>query len=474
MVSISKVATKFAKQLLESYENGTHILECFRMYMGFIHTFGGHIGTGKDLRLVTSWQMEDMETSLWNDKIDYTRETLETIWNKNRRSAKTENATLIATFCGILNKEVKWRSCYMPQMKEAKIWYHLNPFVKKINNHEGLVYLRGGYYPVDLSVLTPANVTGVECDVAIFDEGSWAFKGLQLYEAYRQARPMVSTSDFKHILHVSTPALSTSFAEAWDYLTIKEDKMNTKFTVLRTVDDCPWITPEFIEEERLVHADCLWYVDQNYYGVFVVPGGAVFSNYYDVNDSLHVSDELYERFRKATPRHGGVDWNGEVTQHYLVLCYIDADYIFVKKEIKFLDIKILKNYERNVSLELEDDDPYSDEYAQTAKEIGIRCAYFGWNEATKMERVRQVKARKVIIDRGECPTVWKNFQEAGFALSTQTRMPIMEKRSDQHGIDGVLHATHVGDRGYTKARLTGERGLDLFGKKKLKTSGLIY
>ena len=448
------------------------------MYMGFIKKFGGHVGRGdegKDLRLVAPWQMEDMEKAIYNEKVDYTKEILEIIWNRSRRSAKTENATELAVFFGIIDKQVKWRSCHKDQQKEAKIWYHLNPFVKKISKLEGLIYLHGNsYYPIDLSILTPGNVTGQECDVLLFDEGGWVFKHLQLYEAYMHARPMVSASKCKHILHFSTPAKSTAYAEAWDFLKIKEDRYQTQFTFLRTVDICPWISEEFIENEKLVHADKLWYVLQNYYGVFAVPGGAVFNNYYDVNDKLHVSDELYEKFRSAKPKHGGVDWNGAITKHYLVLCYIDNDYIFVKEEIKFWDIHDLKKYEKNVSMELEDDDPYSDEYAQTAKEIGIRCAYFGWNEATKMERVRQVKARIVIIDRGRCPQTWKNFNEAGFTLSTQTRMPIMEKRSDQHGLDGVLHAAHVGDRGYTKARLIGrEEHQDLFNKK-YKKAGLVY
>ena len=445
------------------------------MYIGFISKFGGHVGKSgekgsKDLRLITPWQLEDMEKAIWNDKIDYTEDLLEIIWNRSRRSAKTENASELAVFAGLLNKEVKWRSCYMPQQKEAKVWFSLNPFVTGVNDYKGEIHLCGGYYPIDLAVMTFANVSGVECDWAFFDEGGWVFRHLKLYEAYKQARPMLSSSAFKHLLHFSTPAKSTAFAEVWDYLKIEEEKYDTQFTFLRTADVCPWISPKFIAREREIHADCPWYIEQNYYGVFVVPGGAVFNNYYDVNDKLHISDELYDRFRNAVPGHGGVDWNVETTQHYLVLCYIDPDYIFVKKEIKFWDINILKKYEREISLELEDDDPYSNQFADNAKELGIRCSYFGWKEATKMERVRQVKNRIVIIDRGECPKVWQNFMEAGYTMSTQTRLPILEKRPDQHGLDCVLHATHVGSRQYTKARLIGQRqNINLF-----KNRGEVY
>lgn len=444
MVSLSKIAIKFADQLLELYESGQyHILDLFRMYIGFLSMYGGHAGR-KDLRLITDWQMKDMLMSIWNDKIDYTREPLETVWNKNRRSGKTEGATILAIFFALLNKEVKWRSAYMKQQKEAKIWFSLNPFVRKINNQENLVYLYGNsYYPIDIAVLTPGNVTGVECDIAMFDEGGWVFKGLQLYEAYRASRPMVAPSDFKHIIHFSTPARSSAFQEAWDEVQSFAHERNTTLTVLRTWEDCPWITPEFLAYEERMNSDCPWYIDQNYKGIFVVYGGAVFSNFYDINDSVHVSDELYDWFRKARPSHGGVDWNGEFTKHYLGLYKITDDYIFALKEIKFLDISLLKKYEREVSLELEDNDPFSAPFANDAKQLGLLCNYFGWNDENKMERVRQVKARTVIVDKKECPTLWRNLQEA--AYDQTSRLPKLEKRPDQHGLDDMLHAMHAGE-----------------------------
>lgn len=442
MPSKAKIATKFANQLLEAYNSGVHILDCFKMFMGFISLFGGHAG-GKDLKRCTSWQMKDLMMSIWNDKIDYRLDALETVWNKNRRSGKTKGGTLLAVFFALLDKQVKWRSAYLAQQKEAKVWFYLNPFVKKISRQEGRVYLSGkSYYPIDLAVLSPGNVTGVECDVAIFDEGGWVFKGLQLYEAYKNARPMIAASDFKHILHLSTPARSSAFQEAWDETKSFEEKLGTQLTVLRTVHDCPWITPEFIEGEKRKHADCPWYIEQNYYGVFVVYGGAVFDNFYDINDSVHVNDQLYDWFRRVKPDYGGVDWNGEFTKHFLGLYYITEDYIFAKKEIKFLDIELLRKYEVEVSLELEDDDPFSNAYADTAKELGIKCNYFGWSNENKMERVRQAKSRIIIVDKKECPILWKNLQEA--AYDQNSRLPMLEKRPDQHGLDDMLHALHGG------------------------------
>ena len=434
------LASRFATQLLELLESGYHILDLFRMYIGFLTKFGGY--TEKyDLRRVTGWQMKDMEMAIWNDKVDYTKIPLETVHNKNRRSGKTKDATRLGTFFGILNKEVKWRSAYLAQQNMAKMWYNLNPFVRKINNLENNVYLvKPSQYPVNLGVLSPANVTGVECDVAMFDEGAWVFKHLKVYEAYKNARPMVAPSDFKHIIHFSTPARYSAFQEAWLEVESFAESLDTQLTVLRTWEDCPWITPEFLEYEELMHIEDPSYVDQNYKGVWVVRGGAVFNNFYDIHDIKHVYKEIREGWDEIVCDKGGVDWNGEHTKHYLVLGKVTPQYVFIKEELKFVNIEFLKGYMHDVTLELEDDDPFSDSFADTAKELGIIGSYYGWDMPHKMERVRQLKIRTIIIDKAKCPTTWKNLQEAGFKKIS--RNAELEKRPDQHGLDGTLHMVH--------------------------------
>jgi len=423
------------------WESGQyHILDLFRMYMGFLVKFGRY-NAKHDMRRVAPWQMKDMEMAIWNDKVDYTKVPLETVHNKNRRSGKTKDATRIAVFYGLLNLEVKWRSGYMRQQTMAKYWFLMNPFVSKISNLDNSISLFGpSIYPIDLAVLTAGNVTGIECDCAFFDEGGWVFKHLKLYEAYRNARPMVAPSKCKHIMHFSTPARYSAFQEAWLEVEALGEEIGTTLTVLRTDQDCPWITPEFVEYERRMNADCPWYVDQNYKGVWVVYGGAVFSNFYDVNDTLHVPQSIRDNWADMKSERGGVDWNGELTQHYLVLGKLTPAHVFVKEELKFLDINFLKNYMKTVSLEMEHDDPFSDQFSETAKEMRITGAYFGWDMPAKMERVRQVQIRTVIIDKAKCPTTWRNFQEA--ALDKGSRLPALEKRMDQHGLDGVLHMVH--------------------------------
>ncbi|KKN22860.1 hypothetical protein LCGC14_0910900 [marine sediment metagenome] len=412
--------------------------------MGFLSIFGKH--TPKyDMRRTTDWQMKDMEMTIWNEFVDYTQVPLETVQNKNRRSGKTKDSTRTAVFFDLIGLEVKWRACYRPQLTMAKQWLYMNPFVKNINNLTGAVSLYGpAYYPIDLSILTVANVTGIECDVAYFDEGAWAVKELQLYEAYRNARPMVAPSNCKHIIHFSTPARNTAFQEAWIEAELEEQRLGTKLTVLRTDVDCPWITEKWVESERIKHRDCIWYIDQNYKGIWVVYGGAVFNNFYDIHDA-HVPQEIRDKWNEIPLECGGVDWNKPITKHYLVMGQVVPKYVFVKKELKFWDIDFLKDYMKYVSLELEDDDPYSNAFADTAKEKNIKCQYFGWNADAKMERVRQIQIRDVIIDKKECPTTYRNFQEASY--DERYRLPFLKKLTNQHGLDGVLHMVHqIGGR----------------------------
>ncbi|KKM81187.1 hypothetical protein LCGC14_1332290, partial [marine sediment metagenome] len=417
----------------------------FRMYMGFLTLFGKYTPASAgflpkyDMRRCTPWQMKDMEMTIWNDKVDYTKIALETVQNKNRRSGKTKDSTRTAVFFDLIGLEVKWRSCYRRQLVMAHYWFSMNPFVRKIRYLDNSVELYGpATYPIDIAQLSPGNVTGVECDIAYFDEGAYAIHGLQLYTAYRNARPMVAPSNCKHIIHFSTPAQDTGFEEAWNDAEIEGELLGTQLTIKRTDVDCPWITSEWVEQERIKHIDCPWFVEQNYKGVWVVYGGAVFTNYMDIRDP-RVPKEIREGWDDIVSDKGGVDWNVESTKHYLILGKVTPQYVFIKEELKFWDLDFLKHYHKNVSLEIEDLG-FNLPYVRTAKEKGIICRYFGWDMDGKMERVRQLQMRTVIIDKSKCPNTFLNFKQA--AHDPKYRQPALLKRTDQHGLDGTLHMVH--------------------------------
>ena len=161
---------------------------------------------------------------------------------------------------------------------------------------------------------------------------------------------------------------------------------------------------------------------------------------------------MVKSFGWCNMKKGGVDNKNIHTAVFsasiFAIIFILSD--IIKEELKFTDIEFLKQYMHTISLELEDDDPFSDQFADNAKEMGIIASYFGWDMPHKMERVRQVQLRMVIMDKTKCPITWKNFQEA--AYDQNSRLPMLEKRPDQHGLDGTLHMLHpeAGDVSYKR------------------------
>jgi len=74
--------------------------------------------------------------------------------------------------------------------------------------------------------------------------------------------------------------------------------------------------------------------------------------------------------------------------------------------------------------------------------MGLNVKYMPWDASgyEKQDRVAQLCSRKIVINKRTCPTTWKNLIEAG--LDKMSRLPKLEKRTDQHGLDGLLHAIH--------------------------------
>ena len=168
---------------------------------------------------------------------------------------------------------------------------------------------------------------------------------LALYEFYKASRPMVAASQYRHIIHASTPARNTAFHEEWENLQDLEIKLNTRFTSLHPDVDCEWITEEWVEMEKEKNSDTPWYVDQNYKCMFVVYGGAVFENVIALGDAHFPEfpygylDQKDTRGREVfTPKYGGVDFNGTVVGHYLIEIDYNDNFVFVLRETKFTDL----------------------------------------------------------------------------------------------------------------------------------------
>jgi len=214
--------------------------------------------------------------------------------------------------------------------------------------------------------------------------------------------------------------------------------------------------------------------------MWVVYGGAVFSNYIALGDP-HYPEYPYGFLDKFHPTHAGVDWNGEITGHYLIKIAYDDNFVYVLSEDVFWDLNEigkLCNFnrwfdERIISLEVEDG-LYNIPFANDCRRLGYPAIYKQWGgakrsktinikdneESDKMVRISALKKRTIIIDKLKCPITYKNLQEA--AYDQNSRLPKLEKRTDQHGLDGLMHAIHEsGGKIHFRKRYK----KDIFGKK---------
>ena len=454
MTSLRAACVKFQIQLKEYYNSTQDDVGAFRYYLGFIKTFAP-----ERYRLFTRWQREDMEMSISNPKINTKREVLETAWNYTRRGGKSRGLTVLGVFFSLIGKLVIWRSPHADQLGQASQWFSMNPFVKKVSiNNLNKVEVYGSP-DINISVLSAGKVASREADILIYDEGGWVFKHLALYEFYKASRPMVAASQYRHIIHASTPARNTAFHEEWGNLQDLEIKLGTRFTSTHDDEDCEWITEEWVEMEREKNSDTPWYVDQNYKCMFVVYGGAVFTNVIALGDA-HYPEFPYGFLDKITPKYGGVDFNGDVVGHYLIEIDYNDTFVFVLKETKFNDLSDLMRDELfQVSLEVEDG-MFNIPFCNDLRRMGFAGIFNEWNRDKKHTRVQELRNRTIIIDKARCPLTYRNLMEASY--DQKERLPKLEKRTDQHGLDGLLHAIH--DRSGKIHYRKHKKATDIFGR----------
>lgn len=444
-----KVVAQFTKQLNELYVSGTHILVLFEMYLGFLAVFADRPGTQDKYRLSlwTKWQIEDMKMSIHNDKIDVTKIVLETAWLYGRREGKTRGLTIVAVFFTLLGYQVAWRAPHGEQLKKAGFWFSINPFVKRVMiRNENIIRI---YNSLDISIapMTVGRVAGGDCDVLIIDEGGWIEKRLKTYDMYLTCRPMVSNSIFKIIIHASTPARDTAFQEAFDEIERLEIEYDTTLTSLHDCEDCPWIPPEFIESEKKKFPK--WYIDLNYYCIWSIPHGAIFEKIIEIGSALQI--DKYPQFNseflyKVNPTTCGVDHNAgtESSPHYLVTGSYDDNFVYVLDEYPFEELTFLfdKRWE-SLSMEIEDG-LHNIQFTKQEKRMGKSAIYKQFSEDLKLVRIQEIRSRTIIIDKNRAPLTLKNILNA--SQDKNSRIMKLEKRTDQHGLDCVIHFMH-GDGG---------------------------
>lgn len=444
-----KVIQQFIKQLREIWEEDyPNPIRAFRIYLGFLRKYADPPGTrDKDkLALWTPWQLKDMEMSIYNPKINPEIETLLTIIMRSRRSAKTRDGTTVQNFWAILGYDCAWRAPIGGQLQKAGFWFSRSPFVKAVRLKEREIrYNSPLIHHLDIAPLTPGSTKGSDCDCMYYDELGDVMKHLQAYLLYLQSRPMVANSDFKHITCSSTPWRDTAFQDEWEITQKLEQKYDTILTSEHTADDCPWLTEEFINSERENYP--AWYIEAMYYCKWTVPYGAVFEKIIEIHDPKYKDqpspDHNYASIlENKSAKLAGVDHNAGDRDHphYIVTGDYDNRYVYFLDEYQFTDLSFLFDDKfRHVSIEVEDE-LYNTQFTDQEKRMGLQAIYYGWNKEEKMNRVQELRNRWIIIDKYRCPLLYANLLNA--AYNQTSRLPELEKRTDQHGLDCGLHLMH--------------------------------
>lgn len=442
---------QFKKQLKQLYlEQG--IVIAFYAYLGFLKQFTRN----KKYTEWTDWQIADMVMCIYNPYINVRLEALETALDYTRRGGKSRKLTILATFFSLLDLQVVWRAPHSDQLIQAAEWFSMNPFTESQKIRTQFRVEIYGSPEISVAVLSEGRIASREADVLIYDEGGSVMTWMANFDYYKNSRPMIAASKNKYIIHASTNCQGSVFFEEKKALQEKEHKYNTKFTSTHPYKHTTWISEEWIEQEKKAHLDCSWYIDQNYNCIAVVRGGRIFRNL------IIVGDERWPQFPYGffdkkdeygtlilRPEYGGVDFNGENVGHYLVEICFDDNYVYVLRETNFQDLTKLFEYP-DLSLELEEG-LFNTAFTDQTKRMGLNCIYQDWNEDIKSIRIQELVNREIVIDQYKTPITFKNLLEAGW--DQNARLPKLAKRTDQHGLDGLLHAMHeVGGKIYVRSK----------------------
>ena len=150
----------------------------------------------------------------------------------------------------------------------------------------------------------------------------------------------------------------------------------------------------------------------------------------------------YDFLDKVIASTCGVDHNAgdRSNPHYLVTGHYDDNFIYILDEYEFTDLNFLFDHRwDHISMEIEDG-LYNIQFTVQEKSMGKDAIFQEFSKELKMERVQMMRERTIIIDKERCPLTYSNLLNA--AYKKDSRLVELEKRTDQHGLDCVIHFMH--------------------------------
>ena len=443
----------FIKQLRAEYRDGvhdpydpTHLWYCFQMYWNFLYEYADPKLTECTSRQWEAYRMSIMES--------------ETADWRTRRGGKSLSFSVIGPFFaliefGLYEGFVLYRAPYGDQLKQFTKWLRKNPFCLHIALHgrnEADILMSPS---MDVNKYSEATSASLGASVALLDEEKKIENGSALEDYAMETRGILIEGDprAKRIIHKSTGGAMTYWETVINKLRDKEAEIGRPLIIRIPWQECSWITAESIEDERRGFLNAPWYIPQEYECLNVPRLGQFFEQ-----DHLHILGkehdyplDYFER-KHITVKHGGLDWNGSMVGHILILGRWDIAnrilYLFSEEKLLLTTevsnrIKTLRD--KGVTVEVEGmpkSDGYNAGFAQNLAESNCPALFQHWDHALKQVRLAYLQSCKIIC-HPDCEWFITNYKEATF--DEKSLLPTLLKTDSQHGLDACLHLLHEGD-----------------------------
>lgn len=378
---------------------------------------------------------------------------------RSRGGSKTFDAMIVGVYYAYLGFHVIFWSAQASMMDQPKEYMDTltsNNFLADCITDKvktAITFDTGGW--IKIKNLTEKQARSPRCDLEIFDEEAQVDEA-----AYNASSPVLSVSKLKKIIHLSTPVKGSIFEE--NYIRLKEEG---KPCLIMRWDQCAHMNQdaEFIYKE--LKTKPRWWVRQEYFCSFEAPSGRVFENVIYGAFDLTTLSSNYSR----THVHYGVDWN-PVVGHYIVGSRYSDDYnsLFVIMEknlgndIKSVCTQILDLLAKDEHslCELEDggvNTGYCDSFFQYAYELSStnpklktvlnRISRRPWDSAGLNKHKSITNLLPVIIKCDNRLTPNVSYWLSSASWDKNSSQPKLEKDSDQHPLDALLHSTWIADYG---------------------------
>jgi hypothetical protein len=371
------------------------------------------------------------------------------LW-RTRRGGKTLLLANVEVFWAMIQfgeykGKVVHRTPGLPQLYQYQDWAKLNPFTTNIDNQSHYISV------LDSEAIWGGctgkyNSDGYGCSVLVEDE--WGKIGLDdiNLKYLESTRVFIAEGPATHKRHLmaSTATYGSIFAHDLELLEDKEELTGRSLIHQMPWTDCPWITREYIEEERRKHFDDPSFVDQQFNCLLVPSHGLFFKP-----DRWHImTDQEVIQAHKTFPTNtGGLDWNGSKVGHVGGMGHWDSGSrrLYIYEEPIFDTTTSVDQWVRantTIPIEVEGQPKqmgYNAGFSQNLHELHTPCMYQNWEETTKDSRLALLQNGEIWI-APSCKWAIKGFREAIF--DPKSLIPRLLKTNVQHGLDYALHMVH--------------------------------